>query len=80
MLRCREFTGMLTAYRDGALSLADRLAMGLHRALCPHCRRYLDQLGRTLAALGRLEAPPPSPERRAALLTLLRARKPSGGD
>jgi anti-sigma factor RsiW len=45
VLNCRELTEQHASdHVDGCLSPRKRLAVGLHLALCSHCRRFIRQL------------------------------------
>jgi anti-sigma factor RsiW len=57
-MTCQALSELVTEYLEGALSPRERADFDLHVSLCPECRRYLDQMRRTVAALGRL---PPEP-------------------
>jgi anti-sigma factor RsiW len=48
---CRDAVELVTAYLEGELDL-DRFVA--HLAGCAGCRRYLDQIRRTIDALGSL--------------------------
>jgi anti-sigma factor RsiW len=67
---CRELVELATDYFEGALPPDQRARFEAHLAACPPCGDYLDQLRRTVHALGCLGALPASPEERARLLTL----------
>jgi anti-sigma factor RsiW len=51
---CRQFVEDVTAYLDGALPDEIVVLVELHLADCPHCREYLAQMRRTIAATGTL--------------------------
>jgi anti-sigma factor RsiW len=68
MLTCKEITGIVTDYVEGALSLRDRLRFQLHIGMCRHCRAYLRQMRLTAKALGHLPEPELPPEIEAELL------------
>lgn len=51
-LTCRELVGLVTDYLEGALPAVDRDRFEAHIAGCPGCTAYLDQMRRTLRALG----------------------------
>jgi hypothetical protein len=59
MLKCRDMAELATPYLEGALSPRVRFAAWLHLRLCDPCRRYIDQVRRTIRFLG--SGPPPSP-------------------
>lgn len=47
----------LSAYIDGELTAADARRIERHTSWCPHCRRLLDGLQRTVAGLRSLNQP-----------------------
>jgi anti-sigma factor RsiW len=51
---CKRFVADVTAYLEGALSADVSERVDAHLADCPHCRRYLEQMRRTIADAGRL--------------------------
>ena len=55
---------LVTDYLDGALPGFARLRAHLHLFMCHSCRRYYDQMRRTVGLLARAprEAPPPEVE------------------
>jgi predicted anti-sigma-YlaC factor YlaD len=59
MLVCRDVTELASDYLDHTLPVRRRLAVGLHLLRCEACRRYIDQLRKTvrLLARGRLGTP-----------------------
>jgi predicted anti-sigma-YlaC factor YlaD len=60
---CREMSELVTGYMERALSPVLRRRARLHLFLCDPCRRYYDQMRRTVALLsGRSAGEPPSPE------------------
>jgi hypothetical protein len=44
MRTCREVAAILVAREDRALSLADRLALRIHMALCDTCPKFERQI------------------------------------
>lgn len=72
MLTCRDIAELATEHLEGQLSLARRIQVHLHLAMCRHCRMYLEQIGRTIQFLRQLPGVPASPETRAALLERFR--------
>lgn len=76
MLTCREVTECASDYLDGNLPFGRRLAFRLHLMMCRHCRRYVDQLARTVAlvrAAGREATDPEAVDRIVAALDRSRA-------
>jgi predicted anti-sigma-YlaC factor YlaD len=64
MLKCRDMAELVTPYLEGALPLRLRVAAWFHLRLCDACRRYIDQMRRTIRFLGSGPSlPPPSNER-----------------
>jgi anti-sigma factor RsiW len=57
-MTCEALSEIVTEYLEGAMSGADRARFERHVALCPACRRYLEQMQKVVATLGRL---PPEP-------------------
>jgi predicted anti-sigma-YlaC factor YlaD len=54
---------LVTPYLEGTLPLRLRIAAWYHLRLCDACRRYIDQVRRTIYFLGSGPAPrPPSNE------------------
>jgi anti-sigma factor RsiW len=71
-LACRQAVELVTAYLEDALSARDRARFEAHLEGCPHCTEYLDQMRRTLAAMGRIEPDALDPETRTELVALYR--------
>jgi anti-sigma factor RsiW len=71
-MACRELVELITDYLEDRLSPQDRARFEAHLADCEHCRDYLDQMRRTIRALGVLPEESLSPEARDALLAAFR--------
>ena len=71
-IACRQAVELVTAYLEDALSARDRARFEAHLEGCPHCTEYLDQMRRTLAAMGRIEPDAIDPETRTELVALYR--------
>ena len=71
-IACRQAVELVTAYLEEALSARDRARFEAHLEGCPHCTEYLDQMRRTLAAMGRIEPDALDPETRTELVALYR--------
>ena len=71
-IACRQAVELVTAYLEDALSARDRARFEGHLEGCPHCTEYLDQMRRTLAAMGRIEPDALDPETRTELVALYR--------
>lgn len=67
-LTCQELVELVTAYLEGALSPEESERFESHLVDCEHCTTYLEQMGQTILALGRL---PMETVRPAALTELL---------
>jgi anti-sigma factor RsiW len=68
-LNCDEIVELVTAYLENALDEHTRHRVEQHLATCSGCDRYLEQIRRTIAELGRLPAEHLSSQARADLLT-----------
>ena len=71
-MTCQELSEIVTEYLEGAMSARDRGSFERHLALCPECRRYLEQMRQTVAALGRVPEEPIPSEIEAKLLERFR--------
>jgi anti-sigma factor RsiW len=69
---CRQAVELVTDYLEDALPERDRARFEAHLADCPHCRRYLEQIRVTIAAIGRVEPDTLDPEVRDELVGLYR--------
>ena len=59
---CRAMAELVTGYLEGTLAWRARLGAGLHLLLCGPCRRYFDQMRKTVGLLGgHPVARPPGP-------------------
>lgn len=74
MLTCREVAAAATDYMENAGSASRRAGVWLHLRLCPNCREYLRQLGRSIGLVKRAAEAPPEPAQEEALVALF-ARK-----
>ena len=74
-LTCQELVETVTAYPEGMLGAADRAIFEAHLASCDGCRIYLEQMRRTIAAVGTLSEDTLSASDRDRLLDLFRAWK-----
>ncbi|HUB14972.1 MAG TPA: hypothetical protein VMB34_23700 [Acetobacteraceae bacterium] len=69
---CRDMSELVTDYLEHALTPRAWLGARLHLVLCPACRRYYDQVRRTIRLLARRPLPPPDPAAEADVLAQLR--------
>jgi anti-sigma factor RsiW len=74
-LSCQELVELVTDYLDGALEPAVRARFEEHIAVCPACSTYLDQVRRTIAALGHLDEQTLPPAAGEGLLEAFRSWK-----
>lgn len=58
-MKCRDMAEIVTSYLEDALPLGSRVAARLHLTICSPCRRYVDQIRRTIRFLA--DGPPPAP-------------------
>ncbi|NOS99937.1 MAG: zf-HC2 domain-containing protein [Phycisphaerales bacterium] len=69
---CNDVQNSLADYLGGELPAAERDHLDDHLRDCPACRREVDSLHNTLAAMNRLDAPPAPiafPRRRRSVVT-----------
>lgn len=71
-LRCEEFVELVTAFLDGALEPESERRFVDHLSMCDGCEGYLDQIRRTVRALGDLPEEGMTGEAKDALLTAFR--------
>jgi anti-sigma factor RsiW len=71
-LTCQELVELVTDYIEGAMPEAERARFERHLARCTGCRNYLDQMQRTIYALGKLTEGDIAPAARSDLLDLFR--------
>lgn len=70
MLKCRDIAELATRLIDHALPPRQRAAARLHLFLCGPCRRYMDQMRKTVRFLASAPPPPP-PEHEDQIVALL---------
>ena len=68
-MSCSEFVELVTDYLEGRLPPAEAERFDAHMEVCPPCHQYLDQMGATLTAMGRIPEETISDEARAELLS-----------
>jgi predicted anti-sigma-YlaC factor YlaD len=71
-MACQELVEAVTDYLEGALGELDRRRFEEHLGECDGCRAYLDQMRRTVGAVGRIDAERLPPDLRAELLAAFR--------
>jgi predicted anti-sigma-YlaC factor YlaD len=52
MITCEEFAQRVTAYLEGTVPMGERLGLWLHKTMCPHCRRYFNQMKLVVDLMG----------------------------
>lgn len=72
VLSCREVAKSASDYLDANISWRRRLQIRLHLVMCGHCRRYVDQLARSIAALRGLKEATMEPETAEQVIAALR--------
>lgn len=80
MLNCKDITDLLTEYLEGQMSLADRMQVKMHLAMCGHCQRYVDQLKLTIDSCGGIPEPEVDDHLEQELLARFRNWKTRSGD
>ncbi len=74
-LTCQELVEVITSYLEGSLPGPERARFESHLDMCTGCRRYLDQMRRTIGLVGRLREGDVPPQARANLLAAFRSWK-----
>lgn len=67
-ITCREFVELVTDYLERRLPPAEHERFQAHLDLCPGCQAYVDQMRKTLEALGHIPEESISGEARSELL------------
>lgn len=75
-LSCQDLSAQETDYLEGLLEDEEQLQIELHLTFCADCVNHLDQLRRTVAALGTILVDPLVDRRRDWLLGQLADRRP----
>jgi anti-sigma factor RsiW len=71
-MSCRELVEVVTGYLEGTLPARDRERLEAHLEVCRYCVEYVEQMRRTIGALGTLGVEPIAPETRDELLAAFR--------
>jgi anti-sigma factor RsiW len=69
---CHEVVELVTEYLERALPADEASLFEQHLNFCDGCEWYVDQMRRTIAAVGRLQEEDVPPETRDALLAAFR--------
>ena len=71
-ISCQELVELVTEYLEGALPPAERARFEAHIVPCDGCRKYLEQIRKTIELTGRLTPEQLDPQAEAALLGAFR--------
>lgn len=71
-LDCNEIVELVTDYLEGAMDARTAAVFEEHLLICGGCRRYVEQIRRTIDTSGRVVDPPLSESAQAALLDAFR--------
>jgi predicted anti-sigma-YlaC factor YlaD len=77
-LTCKELVELVTEYLENCMAPDERTRFEAHLMVCSGCRTYLEQMRRTIHAMGRLTEESLDPKTRDKLLALFRDWKRSG--
>lgn len=80
MPTCRDMSELVTEYLERSLPISVRLGVRLHLCQCEMCRRYFDQMRRTVHLLASQPRIPPPPSVEEALLGAARGASGSVDD
>lgn len=78
-LSCQELVELVTDYYEGALTPQERERFEKHLVGCRGCRNYLEQMRKTIEAVGKLTEDDVAPPARDELLTHFRTWKQRNG-
>jgi predicted anti-sigma-YlaC factor YlaD len=74
-MTCHELVELVTEYLEEAMPAPERARLELHLSACRPCRRYLDQMRKTIDVVGSIPEETVTPEAREELLSVFRAWK-----
>ena len=74
-MTCKQLVELVTEYLDGGLSPADVARFEEHVTSCPPCHVHLQQMRRTIDAVGRIPEESLSPDAEHDLLEAFRTWK-----
>jgi len=77
ILTCQELVEIVTDYLEGAMTAEERARFEEHLGMCTGCQNHVEQMRRTIRALGRLTEQTIAPEARRDLLDIFRNWKKS---
>ena len=70
MISCKDITELITDYLEGTMSFVDRLSFTMHIAMCPPCKRYVEQMKLTVATTGEIPSEPLPEHVESELMTI----------
>ena len=73
---CNELVELITDYLEGRLPAEERARFEAHVEECEGCANYLEQMRRTIEAMGALEVDSLTPQTREGLLAAFRGFRP----
>ena len=71
-ITCQEVVELVTDYLEGALGTEEADLFEQHINFCDGCDWYVDEMRRTVAAVGKIEEEQLAPETRDKLMTAFR--------
>jgi hypothetical protein len=54
MINCKDISGLVTDFGEGALGFMTRVQFRLHLLFCPDCKRHVEKIGMMTRYLGSL--------------------------
>ncbi len=75
MPTCRDMSELVTDYLERAVSIRKRLDMWWHLVRCEACRRYYDQVRRTIGLLRNIRPSPPDDSTEDGVMTAIRSQQ-----
>ena len=70
---CKELVELVTPYLEDVLAANERAAIERHLAECDGCRTYVEQMRRTIRAIGHIPHEPITSSTRDEVLAIFRA-------
>jgi predicted anti-sigma-YlaC factor YlaD len=74
-MTCHELVELVTEYLEDAMAPDERARLEQHLSGCRPCRRYLDQMRKTIDVVGTIPEETVTAEAREELLSVFRAWK-----
>jgi anti-sigma factor RsiW len=79
MISCKDITELITDYVEGVMPFTDRMSFRMHIAMCPPCKRYVEQMKLTVETTGQLPSEPLPEHVESELMTIFKDWK-TGAD